>query len=271
MPVGKTSGPNAIFLQQPLSKTDALLMSALYRIPHMKLLLAGLLLPASLLAQKIKLNQYDKFVQQRRVESYPLPVVDNKTTKTALAFSATGANYTVQLSGSGTGTNIIGEEDKIIFLLDNDSTITAKSTGTQTYDVTKIPSTYRHDYTLSPTDLEVLSRRQVQAIRKYYQGRYYDDIFLPKGAGAKVQSLSRLFIKELKSGNLMSNVVTVPAAEVSKHVGDSIAVVGKITGGKFLADAADSPTLLNMGAAFPNQLLTIVIPGVLRTAFVAEP
>ena len=46
----------------------------------------------------------------------------------------------------------------------------------------------------------------------------------------------------------------------SKRIGDSITVCGKIFGGRFFETSVGSPTLLNMGAAFPASPLTILIP-----------
>lgn len=57
---------------------------------------------------------------------------------------------------------------------------------------------------------------------------------------------------------------TFTAEEASKKVGDSITVCGKIYGGRFFETSAGSPTLLNMGAAFPASPLTIMIPGDVR-------
>ena len=59
--------------------------------------------------------------------------------------------------------------------------------------------------------------------------------------------------------------------EVSKHVGDSVVICGKIFGGKFLNTANNQPTFLNMGAAYPDQLLTIVIWGNTRKLFAGKP
>ena len=53
--------------------------------------------------------------------------------------------------------------------------------------------------------------------------------------------------------------------EAAKHVGDSVQVCGKIFGGRFFETSNGSPTLLNMGAAFPASPLTIMIPGDVRT------
>src|SRR4249920_368660 len=63
----------------------------------------------------------------------------------------------------------------------------------------------------------------------------------------------------------------ITLAEVNKHVGDSVTVCGKISGGKFLDAAKNQPTFLNMGAAYPNQLLTIVIWGNRRKLFSYKP
>ena len=52
--------------------------------------------------------------------------------------------------------------------------------------------------------------------------------------------------------------------EVKDHVGDSITVKGKIFGIKYFENAKNQPTLINVGAAYPNQLLTIVIYGDVR-------
>ncbi len=53
--------------------------------------------------------------------------------------------------------------------------------------------------------------------------------------------------------------------EAVKHVGENIKVCGKIFGGRFFETSKGAPTLLNMGAAYPASLLTIMIPGELRT------
>lgn len=63
----------------------------------------------------------------------------------------------------------------------------------------------------------------------------------------------------------------ITLAEISKHIGDSVTVCGKITGGKFLDATKNQPTFLNMGAAYPNQLLTVVIWGNTRKLFPYKP
>ena len=63
----------------------------------------------------------------------------------------------------------------------------------------------------------------------------------------------------------------IDLGEVDKHIGDSVTVCGKIFGGKFLSSSNNQPTFLNMGAAYPNQLLSIVIWGNTRKLFSYKP
>ena len=64
---------------------------------------------------------------------------------------------------------------------------------------------------------------------------------------------------------------SIPAADASKYIGQQVTVYGKIYGGKFLAQAKNSPTFLNMGAVYPDQPLTIVIWGDTRKQFSFKP
>lgn len=59
--------------------------------------------------------------------------------------------------------------------------------------------------------------------------------------------------------------------EVGQHIGDSVQVCGKIYGGRLLPGATGRPTLLNMGALYPNQLLTVVVWGKDRMSFDYAP
>lgn len=61
-----------------------------------------------------------------------------------------------------------------------------------------------------------------------------------------------------------SSAQTFTAEQASKKVGDSIKVCDKIYGGRFFETSKGSPTLLNMGAAYPASPLTIMIPEEVR-------
>jgi micrococcal nuclease len=59
--------------------------------------------------------------------------------------------------------------------------------------------------------------------------------------------------------------------DASKSVGDSVRVCGKVFSSRFFANAQDAPTLLNLGAAYPNQLITVVIYSNNRNLFSEAP
>jgi hypothetical protein len=55
--------------------------------------------------------------------------------------------------------------------------------------------------------------------------------------------------------------------EVKDHVGDSVKVTGMVSGIRYLEGAKNSPTFVNVGGVYPNQLLTIVVWGNVRKDF----
>ncbi|MGI8583300.1 MAG: hypothetical protein ACR2KX_13960 [Chitinophagaceae bacterium] len=59
--------------------------------------------------------------------------------------------------------------------------------------------------------------------------------------------------------------------DVAKHVGDSVKICSTVYGGKYLETAKGSPTFLNIGGAYPNAPLTIVIWSALRRQFKNVP
>lgn len=65
--------------------------------------------------------------------------------------------------------------------------------------------------------------------------------------------------------SLIAAAQSVAPEEAGKHVGENIKVCGKIFGGRFFETSKGSPTLLNMGAAYPASPFTVMIPGEVRT------
>ncbi|HEX2609346.1 MAG TPA: hypothetical protein VHK91_18325 [Flavisolibacter sp.] len=63
----------------------------------------------------------------------------------------------------------------------------------------------------------------------------------------------------------------IKAEEAYQHEGDSVVLTGTVMGGRYLQNAVNGPTLLNLGAAYPNQLLTVVIYEQDRALFKEAP
>ena len=54
-----------------------------------------------------------------------------------------------------------------------------------------------------------------------------------------------------------AGIATIAAADASKHIGERVSVIGKVYDGRDM----QSFYLLNLGAAYPDQLLTVVLRG----------
>ena len=65
--------------------------------------------------------------------------------------------------------------------------------------------------------------------------------------------------------------ITIKAEDIGKHVGDSVKICSKVFSARYFEQAKNSPTLLNIGAAFPNQLFTVVIWSEVRKQFETAP
>ena len=63
----------------------------------------------------------------------------------------------------------------------------------------------------------------------------------------------------LFSTSLLHAQQEIKLEEVMNHVGDSVTLTVPVVSGRFLNSAAGGPTLLNVGAPYPNQLLTLVV------------
>ena len=59
--------------------------------------------------------------------------------------------------------------------------------------------------------------------------------------------------------------------EVGKHIGDSVKVCGQVYDTYYAVRTENTPTFLNIGAKYPNQLLTVVIWGDVRKKFEGNP
>ncbi|MEO7309892.1 MAG: hypothetical protein ABIX01_05820 [Chitinophagaceae bacterium] len=85
-------------------------------------------------------------------------------------------------------------------------------------------------------------------------------------------------MKKLILGCLLLSAAAVSDAQTkitpddaAKHIGDSVSVCGKVFGGKWLEQSKGQPTLLNMGAAFPNSPFTVVLFPAARQMFKEAP
>lgn len=92
---------------------------------------------------------------------------------------------------------------------------------------------------------------------------------LPKYVIMRSLILSTVF--SLCLGFSLSAQTKITPDEAAKHIGDSVTVCGKIFGGRYFDRGENKITLLNMGAAYPQSPLTIVIEADSRKNFSNKP
>jgi hypothetical protein len=80
-----------------------------------------------------------------------------------------------------------------------------------------------------------------------------------------------LFVTALFITSVSFSQTTIKLEDASKHVGDSVNVCGKVSGGIYLEDMEESPTFLSLGPAYPDQLLTLMIPKDQRGKYETAP
>ena len=59
--------------------------------------------------------------------------------------------------------------------------------------------------------------------------------------------------------------------QIKDHIGDSVKLQGVISGVRYLNGAKNTPTFINVGGNYPNQLLTVVIWGDVRQKLLVTP
>lgn len=64
---------------------------------------------------------------------------------------------------------------------------------------------------------------------------------------------------------------SIKLEDINQHIGDSVTVCGKVYSARYMENARNKPTFLNMGAAYPNQALTVVIWADVRKQFEDKP
>ncbi|RYZ61836.1 MAG: hypothetical protein EOO14_03905 [Chitinophagaceae bacterium] len=147
----------------------------------------------------------------KKMETAPVHLLSEEEDKMEASFFAEGKAWALRLSGTGRSAHTINTDDPVIFLLQNDSTVTLRATAVQGFDDLDSTRSYRHEYSVQQQDLEMLSRSRVQAVRKYTVIGF-DDYTLDEPASASLHSLTTDFLQKLdREGLLKKVVVTEPA------------------------------------------------------------
>src|SRR5688572_12493020 len=119
----------------------------------MKILLLLLLIPVLGNAQKLEVNEVDKFTKQKRLETNNAKLKAGMSEGVVFKIRTVDSTVFISFQGYGAGAQIIGPDDKVILLLEDQSTVTLTSTGLQSIIVERMQNKFHHQYSSSVGDL----------------------------------------------------------------------------------------------------------------------
>lgn len=154
------------------------------------------LLPLAVAAQTAQLPKVEGTGAKTHIESNVVNLKTAADAKMDASLRATDSVLLLTLAGSGVGTATVDVNDEAIFILDNDSTVKAKSIGFQGIESKDFVNTYKHAYVVSREALETLSRHNLRRVRKYAMTEY-KDIYLDEPSAGNLRTLCASFLQAL--------------------------------------------------------------------------
>lgn len=147
-------------------------------------------------AQEIKSSTIDGFTNERTVETSILTLKQGLTTGLGTSYSSNGRNYYLNIIGYGSTGTLIGENDKVWFVLTDGSVVKLEYRAQIPFNGSDIQNIYVHHYIISLEDVEILKNRPATLLRIVStQGN--TDIPLPNRISKKFSKLSDLFLREV--------------------------------------------------------------------------
>jgi DNA/RNA endonuclease YhcR with UshA esterase domain len=216
------------------------------------------LVPFFALAQKIQVNEYDRFTKQRRIELEPLRIYSSAKAIVNLSYSASGPLLYLQLSGFGWGASAVDEGQELLFLFSNDSIVSAKSTAVQTSEVnSSFQTAFKHSYFIRVPDIKLLSEYDVVGIRKYGLGDQFD-LKISKENSLKIKKLTSLFQEELRIANIFRPVKDIEISDIAKHIGDSVRFCATVYNTRYFESVSNRPTVLDVSDNYVSPMNILI-------------
>ena len=218
-----------------------------------------LFLPVLGFTQGVKVSMYDNFIKKHRIEMEPVVMLSSSNTKLSITFSSVASNLFLDVSGFGWGAATIDNDNEMIFLFSNDSTVTVTSVGLQSFEPgLNAKNSYKHQYRLNPKDVQAFTGSELVGIRKY-SFREFSDIEIQKENRGKLQRSSTTFLAELKKTKVIKTVKNINLKDIANNVGDSVIFCSKIYNTRYYETSENSPTVLDVQSNFSDPFVNVVI------------
>lgn len=160
------------------------------------LILLVLLLPTVSNSQKLKVNEVDKFTKKKTLKTNDGTLKMGFSEVLTFNIRTVDSTVFIMFLGAGPGAEVIGAEDNVILLLNDQSTITLKSTGIQTYIPERTQNKFHHQYYSSIGDLKKLKESKVLSVRKYTP-KGYNDMDVPEKNQDVLSKYAALILENL--------------------------------------------------------------------------
>lgn len=228
------------------------------------------LLPLFCTAQGVRLSQYDVFVKKHRIEMEAVPLLSSSSAKLTVTLSSVASDLFVQFTGAGWGAVTIDDGNELLLQFTNESAVTLKADGLQTFEPGIPQSTYRHRYRVTREGVEALARNGLAAIRKY-SFKEASDIRIPRESGTKLQRQSTAFLAELQRTSAILPLKRIQAKDVLEHIGDSVQFCSKVYNVGHTAAVQEKSTVVNLQTNFSEPVVNLVIAEEDRAKFGEAP
>jgi len=147
------------------------------------------------LSQKIKSSKYDPFLKVHRIETNYVAIKQGLSNGLSIGYRSVDSTIFLILAGYGKATGVVGTDDRLIFLLQDESTIDAFSKGIQSYKVNQYQNTFIHEYRISLDNVAKLKTSKIIGLRKYNSDGYVDTE-ISSNNSKDINSISEVFHAE---------------------------------------------------------------------------
>jgi hypothetical protein len=200
---------------------------------HAQLRLTGVVVVIALIfgivsecaGQRIKESELDPFIKKYRIETSYVQLRPGLFKYLTTKLRSVDKIVFLQLFGSGN--YVVGEDSQLIFLFDDESTMSLSSKGMQYSTISSEPS-FAFEYRINPEEVRSFQDKIIKGVRLYTTSSYIDYKIDPEDA-YKMKKLSTVFLKEfakVKSATSSDDQSTSSEYfKVGEWVSDNIPVV----------------------------------------------
>jgi hypothetical protein len=160
-------------------------------------LLACLLIPLALSAQRIKKNEVNGFTDERTIETSIVTLKQGFSTGFGVEFTAVNKIYYLSLIGYGRNNSVVANDDRLQFIFNNGAIVKFNSRVELPSGDGAVPNLYIHHYYIKLSDIEMIRNNTIVIVRVMSPDGSANDIPVVKKNAKELSKLSEIFIKEV--------------------------------------------------------------------------